>query len=154
MTTSKTMTDHQHQRFYQMRRTARRHGKVVPTLEQLENLLTWTNGMVCKDCGCQMRWLRGDDGARQITLQHYRSGSMALVCLSCNTKHAKMPGDTYLELPKGYKRCPVCQQTKPLAAFGKRRSSARDGRWIADTYCAECRNARLRESRAARRTTA
>ena len=128
-----------HHRFSQMRITAKKHSRPVPTFEQLENLLTWTNGMVCKDCGRTMNWLRTDAASisTQVTLQHYRSGSMALVCLACNTRHAKMPGDTYLTLPKGHKWCPKCGAAKPLAEFGK--GGFNKGVARTRSHCKQCR---------------
>lgn len=127
-----------HHRFSQMRSTARKHGKEIPTYEQLESLLSATAGMVCKDCGRKMNWLRTDTASisTQITFQHYRSGSMALICLACNTRHAKMPGDDYLALPKGHKRCPKCGAVKPLTEFGK--GGFNKGVARIRPYCRQC----------------
>jgi hypothetical protein len=108
-----------------MRRVATRDGKVSPTREHLENIFSW-DGMTCRDCGVTMHWLKEEGPrAQQLTLQHYRSGSMGFVCLSCNTRHAAMPGDSYCDLPKDHKRCPKCEQIKPLSEFYRDASKAK-----------------------------
>jgi len=105
-----------HYRFSQMRAVAKRDGKLIPTHEQLENLYS-LDGLNCRDCKRQMNWLRPEGAASQITLQHYRSGSMGFVCLSCNTRHASMPGDSFQKMPADHKRCPTCEAVKPATDF-------------------------------------
>ena len=87
-----------HYRFGQMRANAKRHGKRVPTETELLEMLSDINtsaGPVCADCSEVMVWLGVEDQRYVVTLQHYRDGDMALVCRSCNTRHAYMPGDMY-----------------------------------------------------------
>lgn len=120
-----------HYRFGQMRARAKRDGKTVPTHEELAALVR----DACPDCGVRMHWLARGHQATVATLQHYRDGSYGIVCRSCNTRHASMPGDSYRDMPKDHKRCPVCEQIKPAPAFAedrgrsgpmKRKSSCRD----------------------------
>ena len=122
-----------HYRIAQMRSVERRAGKVVPTREQLEGMLRDT----CADCGCVMNLLshKGEQH-RTASLQHYRDGSLAVVCLSCNTRHASMPGDTYRDMPKDHKRCPHCETAKPFSAFAA--DNGRSGPMKLKSWCKEC----------------
>jgi hypothetical protein len=104
-----------HYRFGQMRSSAKRHGKVVPTHEQLA-LMTDEN-MICPDCGIKMNWRSKDGMSSVASLQHYRSGRISIVCRSCNTRHASMEGDSYCDMPKDHKRCPSCLGIKPSSEF-------------------------------------
>jgi hypothetical protein len=110
-----------HWRFFQMRTQAKRTGQLAPTLEQLEAMPT----DVCPDCGKRMNWLTKEGSASVATLQHYRDGTFGIVCKTCNTRHAFMPGDSYRAMPKDLKWCRRCEQAKPLADFP-------------GTYCRSC----------------
>jgi hypothetical protein len=144
-----------------MRATAKRAGKMVPTREQLESMLRDN----CADCGVMMNML-SKDGERERTasLQHYRDGSLGIVCTSCNTRHAFMPGDSFRDMPKDHKRCPRCEIVKPFASFSIDRG--RSGPMKFKSWCKSCAsashtewqrknrehyNAKQREARAARR---
>lgn len=105
-----------HYRFWQMTQEARRRGKTVPTYEQLQTMVP--PDMACRDCGEKMHWLGADGHQRVVTLQHYRSGSMALVCKSCNTRHSHLPGDLFVDLPADHWFCNGCKQVLPLDSFG------------------------------------
>lgn len=106
-----------HYRFGQMRANAKRHGKTIPTREQLSQMSGAS--LICPDCNVRMNW-RAKDGQNTVaSLQHYRDGSMNIVCRSCNTRHAFMPEDSYREMPKDYKLCPTCKTIKPLFEFTK-----------------------------------
>jgi hypothetical protein len=106
-----------HYRFGQMRSNAKRHGKTIPSREQLSQMSGAS--LVCPDCNVQMNW-RAKDGQNTVaSLQHYRDGSMNIVCRSCNTRHAFMPEDSYREMPKDHKLCPACKSIKPLDQFTK-----------------------------------
>lgn len=97
-----------HYRFGQMRANAKRNGKLVPTRNEL-SIMRGVE-LVCPDCGVKMNW-RSIDGMNTVaSLQHYRDGTMAIVCRACNTRHAFMPDDTYREMPKDQKLCPCCKQ--------------------------------------------
>ncbi|HXE08991.1 MAG TPA: hypothetical protein VN612_13910 [Acidobacteriaceae bacterium] len=152
-----------HYRFGQMRVRAKRDGKVVPAAEQMENLLSWVPDLVCGECHRQMNWLAEDGTDTVLTLQHYRSGSMAFICLSCNSRHASMPGDTFCSMPALHKRCPQCEQIKPFSGFA--RDNGRTGPIKLKSWCKACSstahtnwqrnnrdhyNAKQRENRASR----
>lgn len=149
-----------HYRFGQMRAKAKQDGKAVPTHEQL----TAIAGDVCADCGVRMNWLAKSGQTTVATLQHYRDGTFGIVCRSCNTRHAYMPGDSYRDMPKDHKRCPKCEQEKPFSAFAA--DNGRSGPMKLKSWCKECSgashtewqrnnrdhyNAKQRESRAGRR---
>lgn len=105
-----------HHRYAQMRREARYQGKLIPTFEELDAMPG--SNLICPTCDIKMNWFSSEGGrARVAALQHYRDGSLAIVCLACNTRHGAMPGDQYRELPKEHKRCPRCTEIKPHAEF-------------------------------------
>jgi len=149
-----------HYRFGQMRSKARTSGKAVPEHAQLEAMLT----DACPDCGIVMNILSIAGGHHKTaTLQHYRDGTLAIVCLSCNTRHASMPGDSYRDMPKDCKRCPQCAGIKPFSAFAV--DNGRSGPMKLKSWCKECSstshtewqrnnrdhyNAKQREGRSAR----
>lgn len=124
-----------HARFRQMQVTAERFGKVVPTLEQLSAMVA----DVCVDCGVRLHWLAGNERATMATLQHYRDGTLGIVCHSCNSRHASMPGDTYRDMPKDHKRCPRCELVKQFTCFSK--DSARRGPMKLKSWCKACSGA-------------
>lgn len=152
-----------HYRFQQMRVSARRDAKDVPSYADLEAItdLSW---MVCAGCGQKMHWLVSD-GSRtlQATLQHDRAGTYRLLCLGCNTRHAAHPGDEFYQVGIGFKRCPSCASVKPFSAFAVdrsrpigRKSSCREcsrgqhRRWVQQNRAYV--NAKQREGRARRAT--
>ncbi len=123
-----------HYRFGQMRIAAKRAGKVVPEHAELETMVQPDNK--CQSCNELMTWLASESQQRVVSLQHYRNGTMALVCRSCNTRHASMPGDTFCEMPKDHKRCPACEAIKHRSLFSSYRS--RTGRLTARSHCRSC----------------
>ena len=125
-----------HYRFGQMRARAKRDGKAVPTHEQLAAML----GDSCGDCGVVMNLLsRVGERERTASLQHYRDGSMAIVCVSCNTRHAFMPGDSYRDMPKDHKRCPQCETAKPFSDYAA--DNGRSGPMKLKSWCKQCSSA-------------
>ena len=131
-----------HYRFGQMRSRAKRDGKAVPTHEQLDAML----GDSCGDCGVVMNLLsRVGQRARTASLQHYRDGSMAIVCVSCNTRHAFMPGDSYRSMPKGHKRCPKCKTEKPIGDFSA--DNNRSGPMKVKSHCKTCSHDSIKQWR-------
>jgi len=124
-----------HHRFIQMQKTARQDGKYVPSIYEIEKIVPVD--MKCVDCGCLMHWI--DDGNRSTgaVLQHYRNGTLGIVCLSCNTKHGAMPGDSYKEVPVGSKLCRACKTIKPLDMFGKRMDGKKP---YPTSKCKSCRH--------------
>ncbi len=107
-----------HRRFIQMQRTAKQYGKYVPSLYELERVVP--DDMRCPDCGTVMNWADSGNRSSGAVLQHYREKGIGIVCLACNTKHGLMPGDSYCDVPHGYKLCRSCKTIKPLDEFGKR----------------------------------
>lgn len=123
-----------HSRFQQMRVQARARGKAVPSYEALEAMTT-----ICKGCGVQTHWLVSDGPrTRQATLQHDRSGAMRILCYSCNSRHEKLPGDQFYEVPPGQKRCPTCEAVKPIGAFIRDKSHPSGVK----SSCRQCNNAK------------
>jgi hypothetical protein len=104
-----------HYRFRQMPANAKRTGKAVPKMADLEAMSGAT--LICPDCGVKMNWKAKYGQTTVATLQHYRDGSMDIVCRSCNTRHAFMEGDSYRKMPKNCKQCPKCKEIKPSAEF-------------------------------------
>jgi len=123
-----------HYRFGQMRANAKRRNKSVPAAYELERLLD--PEMKCSDCGVQMNWLARDGQVTVISLQHYRDGSLGLVCRSCNTRHAYTPGDDYRTLPPDHKWCPRCREAKPDTEFAADRN--RSGPRKLKSWCRSC----------------
>lgn len=123
-----------HYRFGQMRANAKRHGKVVPTREELE-VMPGTD-LYCPDCGIEMNWRSVDGMATVASLQHYRDGTMAIVCRTCNTRHVFMEGDSYRDMEKDHKLCPKCESIKPLSEFTLH--SSRSGPAKRTSWCRSC----------------
>lgn len=133
-----------HYRFGQMRAKAKRDGKVVPTRSELSVMLGVD--LVCPDCKMQMNWRAKDGQATVASLQHYRDGSMSIVCRSCNTRHAFMEGDAYREMPKDHKRCPSCATTKPQSEFSA--DNGRAGIMKLKSTCKKCSDKKVNQWRA------
>jgi hypothetical protein len=123
-----------HYRFGQMRSRAKRDGKLVPSHEQL-NLMAGSD-LNCPDCTRRMNWLQSEGASTVASLQHYRDGTLAIVCLSCNTRHASMDGDSYRDMPKDHKRCGNCREIKPAAEFTK--DLGRSGELRRKSTCKAC----------------
>ena len=130
-----------HYRFGQMRASAKRNGKVVPANEQLETFVSV--GMNCPDCGVPMNWRSKDGMPTVASLQHYRSGRIGIVCLSCNVRHAAMSGDSYCDMPKDHKRCPSCLETKPEFEFYV--DIGRTGPLKRKSICKQCSNEKTKQ---------
>jgi hypothetical protein len=123
-----------HYRFGSMRATAGRDGKTVPSHQQLAAMVMPSNA--CHDCGVHMPWLASEGACTVATLQHYRDGTFGLVCRSCNSRHAAMPGDTYRQIDKGDKFCPSCRAVKPSAEFYS--DASRTGALRRKSHCTSC----------------
>lgn len=123
-----------HYRFGQMRAKAKATGKAVPSRQDLASMPGVD--LVCPDCGVQMNWRSRNGQATVASLQHYRDGSMALVCRTCNTRHAFMDGDSYRAMPKDHKLCPTCKCIKPLTEFTL--DASRSGPAKRKSKCGQC----------------
>jgi hypothetical protein len=126
-----------HYRFGQMKASAKRHGKPVPSNMDLEEMCLSLTEMRCPTCGRTMNWMGVNGRATVATLQHDRSGLMRILCLSCNTRHASFKGDTFYINDDKTRMCPNCKKTMDRTSFCVDRSS----RWLnTNTYCRSCRN--------------
>lgn len=124
-----------HYRYEQMCDGAKRSQQAIPTYEQLDAMPG--TDLVCPDCSVEMGWFKSDKGAaRTASLQHYRDGTLAIVCMSCNARHASMPGDQFRDLPKEHKKCPKCSEVKPFDMFYRDRH--RGGVLMLSSYCKTC----------------
>jgi hypothetical protein len=112
-------TCEKHRRFLQMQHTAKYDKKYIPFIYELEKLVP--KNMECQDCKRIMHWVDDNNRSLGAVLQHYRNKTLAIVCLSCNTKHGMMPGDSYRDVPAGNKMCTKCKTIKPLSMFNPRR---------------------------------
>jgi len=119
-----------HNRMDTMRTAARSAGKYVPTEDELTTLFRdlTARGMKCETCGVVMP-LHGDRRAT-VSLQHDRSGRLRLICMTCNSRHDDLPGDSFYDLPPDSWRCSRCEQVLPLARFYKGRAGG---------CCIDCR---------------
>lgn len=70
---------------------------------------------------------------------------MAIVCRSCNTRHASMDGDSYRDMPKDHKQCPACKKIKPATSFFL--DNNRGGVLRRTSYCKPCSQERTRLTR-------
>ena len=129
-----------HYRIAQMRSNAKRHNKFVPEYSEIEKRLDL---LICPDCGKSMNLLSKDGKCTVATLQHYRDGSWNIVCRSCNTRHAYMPGDTYRQMDKNNKYCPKCKSIKSFSQFSV--DNGRSGNIKLKSYCKSCSKEAHRE---------
>lgn len=134
-----------HYRFGQMRASAQRHGKVVPSVARLEALVAAHDGLLCADCSNHMNWLGAVNKTRVASLQHYRDGTLGLVCRSCNTRHAHMEGDSFRDVPAFHKHCPHCKSVKPFSSFAA--DNSRSGPLKLKSWCKDCSSEAHREWR-------
>lgn len=133
-----------HYRFATMRTCAKRHGKTVPSYEELEMLIPL--GLICQPCGRPMNWLAANGESTVLSLQHDRSGEYRFICRACNTRHAAHDGDEFYAIPSDQRRCPGCLHVKPLSAFCMDIS-----RWLGrKTYCRGCASGRHKAWRTSR----
>ena len=130
-----------HYRFGQMRNTAKQSGKEVPSHASLHVMVN--DQMLCPDCGVKMNWRSKNGKSTVASLQHYRSGRMSIVCLSCNTRHASMEGDSYCDMPKDHKRCPSCLEIKPAVEFST--DNTRSGTLKRKSICKSCSDEKVNQ---------
>lgn len=128
-----------HQRFQQMRQSAREDNKYVPSITELDALLEHILGMQCPVCSAVMNWLSPTGyKKRTITLQHDKDGGIRLICFSCNSKHRNFPGDLFYSVPNGHKYCTGCSTIKPFCSFSKNQHKLR-------SKCKLCRKPQMRK---------
>lgn len=142
----KTFYCEKHFRFLKMRGAASYSRKIVPTWEQLDQMLASLDEMKCPHCKRAMTMRSGDDRSSVLTLQHYRSGELGFLCFSCNVRHGQYAGDSFMQMPLGHKTCPRCKILKPYDGFYRAWTSKKfDNR---TTYCKACAQLRKREWKA------
>lgn len=122
-----------HFRFIQMMKAAKTDKKYVPSIYEIERHVP--ADMKCQDCGDTMHWIDNNKRNKGAVLQHYRDGTIGIVCMACNTKHGLLPGDLYREIPSGHKLCRACKTIKPLSMFYLRKDS---GKPYPKTHCKSC----------------
>src|SRR6056297_1825930 len=133
-------------RFRGMRYKAKDDGKYMPSFGELESVVP--RDMRCPSCSTEMNWFARDGHKSVMTLQHDRDGSIRMLCLSCNTRHAFCEGDSFYDIPNGHKPCAGCDEIKPLDEFW----TDNHRRWESkQTYCKSCAAERGQEWRKANR---
>lgn len=124
-----------HYRFDGMRQSAKRDGKYVPTESELLELLNSCK-LSCPVCKRAMNWRMIDGTETVITLQHNRDGTLAFLCMSCNSRHQAYPADDFFKVGPDRKRCSgPCKRVRPLSDF----ATDNGRRWAnKKTICKEC----------------
>lgn len=138
-----------HYRYGQMRAAATRRGLAPATDDQFDAMLR--PDFCCPECSRPMNWLREGGADTVATFQHYRDGTLSIVCHSCNVRHSGMPGDSYRDMPKDHKRCPKCEQVKPLSEFAH--VASKPGPFKAASHCKQCNRAAWRRWRDAKQVS-
>lgn len=103
-----------------MRYASRQRGKAVPSLDRLQAIADALVDGECPICKRVMIW--SGKVASAATIQHDASGAIRIICKSCNSKHAQLPGDTFYDLKPGELFCHRCNSVKAESEF------FRDGR--------------------------
>lgn len=135
-----------HYRFQQMRSSAKRNNKTVPSYEKLESLFLQIQ-FQCPCCKRKTNWLSKEGKDTVISLQHDRSGDFNLVCLSCNARHDDFIGDTFYSRNDNEKICARCKTSKPLSDYYGDQKKLNKKK----SYCKPCANLYLNEWKAKNR---
>lgn len=107
-----------HYRINQMRQDSWTRYKVKHSIQELVNLIP--ENLACPKCNVAMVWRRAKNQKglnNQLTIQHWRDGSIGFLCMSCNVRHSSMYGDSYKEMDVDQKKCPKCNTIKPKDQF-------------------------------------
>lgn len=130
-----------HYRIKSSRYKALEHGKLAPSLSELEALLPLD--MLCPVCAKAMCYAAYEDILSSVvSLQHWRDGTLSWICHACNTSHgnSKLPENEWLRLMKLIKPneslCSVCIKIMPL---GKFHCNAKGHKGV-QSYCKACGN--------------
>lgn len=130
-----------HYRIRGSRYKALEHGKLAPSLAELEALLP--ADMLCPVCSKLMCYVAREDTLNAvISLQHWRDGTVSWICHACNTSHgnSKLPEDEWLSLMKRVKSneslCTRCNKILPVSDFHR---SAKAPKGV-QRYCKSCGN--------------
>ncbi len=134
-----------HYRIAQMRSDAWTRLQIKHTRQEIEDIIP--PDMKCPQCGVDMIWRRGHKQkgvAHQITIQHWRDGSIQCLCHRCNVRHASMDEDSFRHMPHDHKFCPTCKTVKHESEFGLKNSRKLLKR---NSYCKPCNSARSKKYR-------
>ena len=138
-----------HYRFNQMRQDTWTRLGIKHTVQELLDKLP--TDLACPECKTQMVWRRRHNQkgvSNQITLQHWRDGTIGFLCMSCNVRHSSMEGDSYRDMPKDHKLCPKCKEIKLENQFCFKSSRSVLKR---NSICNACNQALAKEYRAENR---
>lgn len=131
------------------KRTSKSRNKTFPSIEEFETL--WkeliNNKFHCLVCRKKMIIKSLQKGLKGcvVSLQHWKDGSLGLICTACNTGHGHSKlGDDWKHVPKNFKYCPACDKIKNKENFGKNRSRSNG---LTDE-CKLCNNKRSKDNRA------
>lgn len=134
-----------HYRIAQMRSDAWTRLQIKHTRQEIEAIIPLD--MKCPKCKVDMIWRRRHKQkgvANQITLQHWRDGSIQCLCHRCNVRHASMDEDSFRNMPCDHKFCPCCKTIKHESEFGLKNSRKLLKR---NSYCKPCNSARSKRSK-------
>jgi hypothetical protein len=119
--------------------------KIKHTRQEIEDIIPLD--MKCPKCEVDMIWRRGHHQkgvANQITIQHWRDGSIQCLCHRCNTRHASMDMDSFRDMPHDHKFCPKCKTIKHESEFGLKNARTLLKR---NSYCKPCNAVKSKESK-------
>ncbi len=108
-----------HARLRQMLSACRHDGKSVPSIELLTQMANAAvaSKMRCRICRRKMNWMSREGRSTCASLQHNRDGTFEIICIRCNLRHGRLPGDLYYAIPVGHKWCNGCKKVLPLDDF-------------------------------------
>lgn len=133
-----------HYRFTSMRQVAHRTKKRAPSFSEMDKLVP--SGMICPPCGRRMNWAKKEGAGTVITLQHDRSGRLKMICMSCNSRHARFKGDTFYKIQPDERKCSLCGKLKHFTEFPRSRGGSRwKGRTSPCLPCHRKKNERWRK---------
>lgn len=135
-----------HSKIRDMRGKARKRGKSVPSVADLEILFKENNHLKCPCCSKQMAMRSDGAGTRDVvSLQHDSNGQVRLLCHSCNSSHGQKPSDMLYFIPETHKYCAKCGDIRLKHNFYPN-TTTRDG---LQGYCKTCQSDLARERRKA-----
>lgn len=83
-----------HNVLHDIRSTARRERKFVPTIAQIESMILQQRGN-CAACRARMEIRGGNRNPRTMSLQHNNDGTLCMLCRSCNAVHRHIGDEIY-----------------------------------------------------------
>lgn len=133
-----------HHKIRSMRGKARKKGKYVPSVAEVEALFRGNSSMICPSCRkhMSMTYSKGSE-ADAVSLQHNCNGTLDLICFSCNSSHGQKPRDVFYFIPDSHKYCGRCSDIKLKASFYPNRTT----RDRLQGYCKSCQSTLAKERR-------